>query len=84
MSKKDKVKKLDNPHDKIFKRTFGEIEVAREFLKNYLPNEILNIIDLKNITHEKETHVREDLQEFYSDMLFRTNMNDEESYIYAF
>lgn len=29
--------KITNVHDKFFKSTFGDIEVATDFLNNYLP-----------------------------------------------
>ncbi|WP_156897913.1 Rpn family recombination-promoting nuclease/putative transposase [Caloramator sp. ALD01] len=28
--------KIQNPHDKFFKETFSDIEVAKYFIKNYL------------------------------------------------
>jgi hypothetical protein len=40
---------IQNPHDKFFKEVFGKVEVARDFFTNYLPQSILNIIDLKTI-----------------------------------
>ena len=82
MDKKDSLEKIDNPHDKIFKKMFGDIEVATDFLKNYLPNEILEITDLESITYEKETHVSKKLQEYFLDILFKTKINGEEAYIY--
>jgi predicted transposase YdaD len=39
--------KRQNPHDKFFKETFSNVEVARDFIKNYLPESILKIIDLE-------------------------------------
>jgi len=29
--------KIDNPHDKFFKETLGNVIVAKDFLHNYLP-----------------------------------------------
>jgi len=29
---------ITNPHDAFFKLMFGDIEVAQDFLENYLPN----------------------------------------------
>jgi predicted transposase YdaD len=54
---------------------FGDINITKDFLKNYLPEEILKITDLDNVTHEKESFIEKDLEEFYSDLLFRTNIN---------
>ena len=35
--------KIQNPHDKFFKETFGKVEVAKDFLNNYLPDSIINL-----------------------------------------
>jgi len=32
--------KIQNPHDRFFKETFGKVEVAKDFLNNYLPEDI--------------------------------------------
>ena len=36
---------LSNPHDRFFKETFSRIEVARDLLANYLPPEVVAILD---------------------------------------
>jgi predicted transposase/invertase (TIGR01784 family) len=74
--------KINHPHDKFFKKMFGEIVIAKDFLQNYLPDEILKITDLSNVTHEKESFIEKDMEEYYSDLLFRTNINGKDSYIY--
>ncbi len=35
---------IQNPHDKFFKETLGNVAVARDFLNNYLPQNIVDII----------------------------------------
>ncbi|MEA1975711.1 MAG: Rpn family recombination-promoting nuclease/putative transposase, partial [Bacillota bacterium] len=37
--------KIQNPHDKFFKETFSNVAVAKDFINNYLPKNIINIID---------------------------------------
>lgn len=73
---------IQNPHDKFFKETFGNIEIAKDFLKNYLPVEIVKIIDVSTLEPQKDSFINEDLQETFSDMLFRVDMNHSEGYIY--
>jgi len=41
--------KIQNPHDKFFKETFSNLEVARDFMENYLPEPILKIVDLNEL-----------------------------------
>jgi predicted transposase YdaD len=33
---------VKHPHDTFFKKTFSKKEIAEDFLKNYLPEEILH------------------------------------------
>jgi predicted transposase/invertase (TIGR01784 family) len=73
---------IQNPHDKFFKETFGRVEVARDFFSNYLPQNVLNIIDLDTIEPQKGSFINGELEESFSDLLFKVNINDTEGYIY--
>ncbi len=74
--------KMQNPHDKFFKETFGNVEVAKDFMKNYLPQSILNIVDMNKLEPQKDSFINKDLQEAFSDLLFKTTINNREGYIY--
>jgi predicted transposase/invertase (TIGR01784 family) len=74
--------KIQNPHDKFFKETFSNVEVARDFIKNYLPENILKIIDLETLELQKDSFINEELQEVFSDMLFQVAINKQEGYVY--
>lgn len=62
--------KIQNSHDKMFKETFSKIEVAKDFINNYLPQSILNIIDIDTLEPEKDSFIDERLNEVFSDLLF--------------
>ncbi|SHI17453.1 Rpn family recombination-promoting nuclease/putative transposase [Desulfosporosinus lacus] len=47
---------IHKPHDKFFKETLSDIGTAKDFLQNYLPQEILDIIDLETITPQKDSN----------------------------
>jgi len=53
-------------------------------MENYLPREILNIVDLDKLTVEKDSYIDEELEEYFSDILFKTNINQKEGYIYFY
>ena len=76
------IVKLQNPHDKFFKKTFGNVDAARDFLKNYLPQKIADIIDIDTLEPQKDSHIDEKLRETFSDLLFRTSINNQEGYLY--
>ena len=68
---------LTNPHDKFFKETFGRVEVARDFLRNYLPAPVLTQLNLSQIQLEKETFI--DLYFRLSHSLTKARTNDQSS-----
>ncbi len=74
--------KIQNPHDKFFKETFGKVEVAKDFLNNYLPDSIMRIVEMDTLEPQKDSFINKELQEVFSDMLFRVNINKREGYIY--
>ena len=40
---------IHNPHDKIFRQSLSNIEVAKDFLLNHVPKDILAKFDLNDI-----------------------------------
>lgn len=74
--------KIQNPHDKFFKEIFSNPLVARDFIENYLPEPILKIVDLNELEIQNGSHVDEELSELFSDMLFRTKINQRDGYLY--
>ncbi len=75
--------KINTPHDAFFKRLFGDLEVAADFLRNYLPAEILSRLDLDTLELEKESFIDPELRESFSDLLFRVKtVTKSEVFIY--
>jgi predicted transposase/invertase (TIGR01784 family) len=65
---------ISNPHDKFFKVTFGQPEVAADFLAHYLPPEVAAALDLSAIELTKDSFVDAELQEHFSDLLYRLQL----------
>ena len=74
--------KIENPHDKFFKETFGDVAVARDFLYHYLPPELMQQVDMESLEPQKDSFVNKDLEENFSDLLFKANFQDQEGYFY--
>ena len=74
--------KVQTPHDSFFKETMGKIEVAEDFLNNYLPVDIRDVIDTRTLEPQKDSFIDKELNETFADMLFKVNINDKEGYIY--
>ena len=73
---------ITNSHDKLFKEIWSDKSNAKSFLENYLPKKILEITDLDSLELCKGSFIEKNLQEFYSDMLYKVNFQKEPAYIY--
>ncbi|HKM39608.1 MAG TPA: Rpn family recombination-promoting nuclease/putative transposase, partial [bacterium] len=73
---------IHNPHDRFFKKTLGEVAVAEDFLVNYLPPSIKSIIDTASLRPQKDSFISKELQESYSDLLFKAKIKQRVGYIY--
>lgn len=67
---------VSNPHDKFFKDAFSQPHIARDFIENYVPSEIVAALDLSVLELQKDSFVDEELQEHISDMLYRTRLRE--------
>jgi len=74
--------KIQNPHDKFFKETMGNVETAKDFLTNYLPVSIMKVVNLDTLEPQKDSFISPELEESFSDLLFRVDILEKESYLY--
>ncbi len=73
---------IQNPHDKFFKKVFGDPLRAKDFLVNYLPESIVDIIDVDSLELQKDSYIDQELQESFSDLLYKTKVNKWVGYLY--
>ncbi|SDC39700.1 MULTISPECIES: Rpn family recombination-promoting nuclease/putative transposase [unclassified Candidatus Frackibacter] len=73
---------INNPHDKFFKEVLGDLETSKDFIKNYLPSELLNIINIDKLKIEKDSFIDDKLEEVFSDLLYKVEIQDKEGYLY--
>lgn len=74
---------IRNPHDSFFKRLFGDLNTATDFLCNYLPSSVVAVLNLATLTLEKESFIDPGLRSHFSDLLFRIKLvRGDDLYIY--
>ncbi|EHQ90635.1 Rpn family recombination-promoting nuclease/putative transposase [Desulfosporosinus youngiae] len=73
---------IHKPHDKFFKETLSDLRTTQDFLQNYLPQELLEFMDLETVTLHKDSFIEKELEETFSDLLFQTKINHKDSYLY--
>ena len=76
------VKKIVNPHDKFFKDVLSNKETAVDFLANFLPADVLQLLNLGTAEIRKDSFVDEELKEFFSDLLYEVKLAGRTGYIY--
>ena len=74
--------KINNVHDKYFKTAMSDLQVAKEFMRQHLPTEVLSATDLSTLTLQKESFIEQDLQQMLSDVLYQAKINGTDGYIY--
>ena len=65
-----------NPHDKLFRETYGDKENARSLLTNCLPSQVLELVDLSTLEISKDSFIGKELADYYSDILYRVMLKD--------
>ena len=53
---------IANPHDKFFKEALSRRDVARDFILNYLPADIVAFLDIDSLVINKDSFVDKDLK----------------------
>ena len=71
-----------NPHDEFFKAIFSKPENTAEFLRNFLPKEVVDVLDLDSLESVKDSLVGKELKSYYSDLLFTVKAGDDSGYVY--
>ncbi len=61
---------VTNPHDHLFRQTFGQPEVAAGYFRHNLPEEVLEHIDLETLERIPDSFVDPELHPSVSDLLY--------------
>ncbi|MFN8488243.1 MAG: Rpn family recombination-promoting nuclease/putative transposase [Caldilineaceae bacterium] len=61
-----------NPHDAFFKQYLSYPHVAADFLRQHLPAELVQLLDLTQLQLQKDSFVDEQLRSHFSDLVYRT------------
>ncbi|MCL0080748.1 Rpn family recombination-promoting nuclease/putative transposase [Peptococcaceae bacterium] len=68
------VRDVNNPHDVFFKKSLEDLNVAKDFISNYLPAEITAMLDLNSLKPVPGSFVDDELRESFTDMLFKEDV----------
>lgn len=75
---------IQNPHDKLFRHTFSDVEKAADFLKGVLPTHIFSKLDIQSLVQDKDSFVDEKLAGHFADVVYRANYGEKNQLEIAF
>ena len=67
-----------NPHDRLFKKEFSNLEEAEGLIRETVPAEALKRVDFGSFRIEKDSFVKPELREWFSDLLFSAGLKGED------
>ncbi|MEM6630384.1 MAG: Rpn family recombination-promoting nuclease/putative transposase, partial [Bacteroidota bacterium] len=53
---------MNKPHDHLFKSTFSDKRIAKDYIRNFLPTELTSKLDLNSLELSPTSHVNSDLE----------------------
>ncbi len=74
--------RLHQPHDTLFKAAFGNKGVFIDFLKNRLPKETLQLVDLHSLQLTNKSFVSKAGKHSHSDLIYRALLQHHTGYVY--
>jgi predicted transposase/invertase (TIGR01784 family) len=72
----------DQPHDKLFKETFSNLDDAAGELRSVLPPELLERLDLSTLALKPGSFLDRKLRASHSDLLFSVQLAGEPAFLY--
>ena len=78
----NKKNNINNAHDQFFQTAMANKQVAREFLKTWLPSELCQLIDFEQLEIQPRSQINDIRQESEVDVLFKTTVDGREAYLY--
>lgn len=70
------MEKPRHPHDHFFRQTFGIPEIAKDYLRNFLPRHLAQQIQLDSIERVEGAFVSNKLRAHFSDIVYRCVLKD--------
>jgi hypothetical protein len=72
--------KSNTPHDDFFKKTFGRLDITKNFLQSYLPENLREFVDFSELDPRPISYVGK--SSYYSDLLFKSKIENKKFGVY--
>ncbi len=77
-----KTTPLSSMHDKLFKKSMSDLDIAYHFFANHLPDWLMGITDLSQLVLKPGSFVNPKFKAYYTDMLYEVPIQNQTGYIY--
>ena len=67
---------INQPHAMFFEKMFSRNDIATDFIQNYLPESVVNILDMTTLHLEKKSFISNEFRPSQSDLLYRIQTKD--------
>ena len=74
----------NTPHDELFKAAFSQLDIAKDYLSQFLPPELVRHLDLEKLNLDSNSYVDENLKEYFSDIVYTCPYGKKEKIKIAF
>ena len=74
---------LNNPHDKYFRSVLSNAEIAKDFVKAFVPQEVVEALDLDDFEQVTDSFIDEELKASISDIIYKTRFKNMEQDVFV-
>ena len=67
---------MTNPHAMFFEQMFSRLDIATDFISNYLPENVVKLLDISSLELERKSFINKQLQGMQSDILYKIKTID--------
>jgi predicted transposase/invertase (TIGR01784 family) len=67
---------LNNPNDKFFRALFGLIILVKPFIRQFLPKDLLQKLDLDTLEIDPNSYINDELKEHFSDFVWSCRLKN--------
>ncbi len=64
------MRKTHQPHDSLFKTAFSDPQIASDYIRNFLPTELVKNLDLNQLVLDPSAYISPKLKAYYSDIVY--------------
>ncbi len=69
--------------DRFFREVWSNLDTVRRFLQDHLPDRVLSLMELGSLEICKDSFIEKDLQDYFSDMLYKVTLSGSPGYVYV-